>query len=261
MDAGGWARRLASGEAIDARVAIVVAHPDDETLWTGALLARASDVRLIHVTDGAPRDMEDAARMGFTSREAYADARDSEIEEALTRLGAAPARERYALPDKEAVHHLPALARRLAKNLAGAALVVTHPYEGGHPDHDACAWAVAAACDRLASAAPTRVEFACYNEQADERVFGRFAPEPATAGEERSLQLAERARLAHAIAAHGTQAGVIGGWTPDAEHWRVPPVHDFSRPPPGPALYDRFGWELTSARWCDLARAAELALC
>ena len=43
MDADGWARRLASGDAIDARFAIVVAHPDDETLWTGALLARARD--------------------------------------------------------------------------------------------------------------------------------------------------------------------------------------------------------------------------
>ena len=35
-----WPARLASGECIGERVAIVVAHPDDETLFCGTLLAR-----------------------------------------------------------------------------------------------------------------------------------------------------------------------------------------------------------------------------
>ncbi len=53
------------------RVLVVVAHPDDETIGAGALLARLRDVRVVHVTDGAPRDPQFFAQ-GFTgSREEY----------------------------------------------------------------------------------------------------------------------------------------------------------------------------------------------
>jgi N-acetylglucosamine malate deacetylase 2 len=45
-------------------VAVVVAHPDDETIGCGAILRRLPLVRLVHVTDGAPRDMIDAVRLG-----------------------------------------------------------------------------------------------------------------------------------------------------------------------------------------------------
>ena len=56
-------------------VAVVVAHPDDETIAIGGQLARMRGVKIVHVTDGAPADMKDAEANGFSRREDYAAAR------------------------------------------------------------------------------------------------------------------------------------------------------------------------------------------
>lgn len=241
-----WARRLASGERIAERAAIVVAHPDDETLWTGALLARLGDAILIHVTDGAPDDMIDAHRLGFATRENYAAARAAELDAALDALGYRGDRRSYGVRDKEAVHHLPALIERLRVDLAGAAVVLTHPYEGGHPDHDACALAVA-----RATTAPI-VEFACYCEHDGERHFACFWPGPPE--HIRAMASADAARIDTALRAHRSQADVFGAWRPTHERYRAAPAHDFTAPPPpDQALYDGFGWDLTSAEWRRVA--------
>ena len=241
-----WPARLASGEPIAERVAIVVAHPDDETLFCGSLLSRLDDAVLIHVTDGAPDDMGDAHRLGFTTREAYACARAAELDAALRLLGYTGERRAYGVRDKDAVHHLGTIAARLRDDLAGAAVVITHPYEGGHPDHDACALAVA-------RAAPCPVvEFACYCEHDGGRHFGRFWP--GTPEHTRAIAPAEAARIEAALRAHATQAAVFGDWRPSHERWRTAPAHDFAAPPPPDrALYDGFGWSLTSHAWRSIA--------
>ena len=82
-----WARRFAAGDPVGERVVVVVAHPDDETLWAGALLGRLQNALLIHLTDGAPADGADAHRLGFASRDAYAAARAAELDTALVALG------------------------------------------------------------------------------------------------------------------------------------------------------------------------------
>lgn len=242
-----WPARLAGGERIAERVAIVVAHPDDE-LFCGALLARLDDAVLIHVTDGAPTDMHDALRLGFATREDYAAARAAELEAALDALAFTGERQRYGVRDKEAVFALDHIVARLRLDLAGAAVVITHPYEGGHPDHDTCALAVA-----RAATAPV-VEFACYHEVDGDRRFGRFLP--GTAEQTRALSSDESERIVRALQAHATQSAVFGRWHPTEERWRTAPRYDFAAPPSGPALYNRFGWELTAARWCELASAA-----
>ena len=152
-----WPHRLASGAPIEARVAVVVAHPDDESLWAGALLGRLRDGLLIHLTDGAPEDMADAARSGFGSRQAYSDKRAAELRLALRLLGYAGERRGYGLRDQSAVEHLPELTERLSADLRGAAVVATHAYEGGHPDHDAAALAVRRAATRSVSPCTVKV--------------------------------------------------------------------------------------------------------
>ncbi len=251
-DADAWAARLASGAPVAERVAVVVAHPDDETLWAGALLGRLGDGLLIHLTDGAPEDMIDARRLGFATRDDYAAVRAAELDAALVALAYAGKRVGYGVADKEAVLHLDTLAERLAADLAGAAVVATHAYEGGHPDHDAAAVAVRRAADRLG--VPV-VEFASYCAGPDgTRVFGRFCPDPAAPEHSRPLLPPERARIDAALAAHRSQADVFGAWRPDAERWRAAPAHDFAAPPRARVLYDGYGWALTSARWRELAR-------
>ena len=68
------------------------AHPDDETIGAGGQLSRWPAVRIVHATDGAPRNMEDARRYGFLSRAAYARARREEVIAALRLAGIPPAR-------------------------------------------------------------------------------------------------------------------------------------------------------------------------
>ncbi len=251
-----WPARLAAGGSIAERVVVVVAHPDDETLFAGSLLARLDDGVVIVLTDGAPADMDDARRLGFATRAAYATARAGELDQALDRLGFRGACRRYDVTDKEAVCHLDTLAARLRDDLAGAALVLTHGYEGGHPDHDAAACAVARAVAML-DAPPAHGEFASYCHIDGERRFGRFWPDRAHPEHRRPLAPADTARVAGALAAHATQAECFGSWRPTHEVWRTAPAYDFAAPPP-PAvtLYDSFGWAISSTRWRALATAS-----
>ncbi|WP_375402320.1 PIG-L deacetylase family protein [uncultured Sphingomonas sp.] len=252
-DADAWARLIASGVPVRLSVAVVVAHADDETLWAGAALGRMADCRLIHLTDSSPHDPGDALRLGFDTRQAYADARERELDAALTALGASPQRFAYGVPDQAAVEHIPALAERLTADCAGVAVIATHPYEGGHPDHDAAALAVCLAADRLG--VPV-IEFASYNLHGGERVWARFEPDPGCPDHSRPLLPDERARIDRALAAHVSQVGVFGEWRPQVERWRAAPRYDFTRPPPGEGcLYDGFGWTLTSERWRERAAA------
>ena len=259
MTAHDWAQRLASGVPIGEPVVVVTAHPDDESLFAGAALARMRDLTLVLLTDGAPADMGDARRSCFATREDYADARADELRHALAVLAPHARLVRYDVPDQAAVTHLSAIVGRLTHDLAGAALVLTHPYEGGHPDHDAAACAVARATLRLESEGqptPAIAEFACYRTVDGTRMFGRFAADPACPEQVRPLDADDRDRIDRALAAHATQAAVFGRWRPEVERWRAAPAYDFTAPPPGEAiLYDGFGWPLTSARWRELAAA------
>ncbi|PAX08046.1 PIG-L deacetylase family protein [Sphingomonas lenta] len=246
-----WAARLADGAAVEEPVAVVVAHADDETLWAGSALARLRNCRLIHLTDSAPRSMIDAHRLGIERREDYARLRAAELDAALAELGATPERIAYDVPDQETADHLPALVERLTGDCRGVSAIVTHPYEGGHPDHDGAALACRIVADRLGCAL---VEFACYAEFDGTRVFGRFWP--GTPEHARPLSPFERGAVARALAAHRSQRDVIGDYVPDAERWRDAPGYDFTGPPPpGNSLYDRFGWAITSGIWRERARA------
>ena len=72
---------------------------------------RLRDALLLHVTDGAPRDGEDARRHGFTTPADYATARRQELAAALTAGEAAGVRSAALdIPDKEAFLDLAGLA-------------------------------------------------------------------------------------------------------------------------------------------------------
>lgn len=248
-----WAARLAAGLPIAERVVVVVAHPDDETLFAGSLLARLEDGVVVVLTDGAPADGHDARRLGFATREDYAAARAAELDVALDRLGFRGNCLRYGVTDKAAVFELDAIVARLRHDLAGAALVLTHSYEGGHPDHDAAACAVARAVAML-DTPPAHGQFASYCTIGGERRFGCFWPDPACPERRRPLTAADTARVEAALAAHASQADCFGDWRPAEERWRAAPAHDFTAPPPPDVtLYDGFGWDITSARWRAVA--------
>ncbi len=167
-------------------------------------------------------------------------------------------------PDQDAALHLAEIARRLAALFAEHRVesVLTHAYEGGHPDHDATAWACHAAA-RIGPIGPGIAEFPCYHAELGEAVKGEFLPLIPLGSEPIIVHLtdAERARKQAMVAAHATQAEVLSGFATDRESFRAAPDHDWRQPPhAGPLNYERWGWEMTGERWRALAAQAEATL-
>jgi LmbE family N-acetylglucosaminyl deacetylase len=238
------------------RVAVIVAHPDDEVIGAGSQLRRLRDAWFVHVTDGAPRDGRDAAANGLDVA-GYARVRRREARRALALVGVGAERiVDLAVPDQQTALHLVPIALRLGSFLREHAVevVLTHPYEGGHPDHDAIAFAVSVAA-RVAGTGV--VEHTSYHGGPQGLVAGQFLGGRADLALEADRDL--RRRL---FACHRTQAAALVPFLDlDVERFRVAPRYDFARPPhDGPLHYEAFDWGITGARFRALATAAEAEL-
>jgi N-acetylglucosamine malate deacetylase 2 len=244
-------------------VMVVVAHPDDEVVGAGAWLQRWSQVSFVHVTDGAPIDLKDARENGFANREDYARARRQEFQAALRMLNLASA-EQVALnfTDQETASRLPELSSRLQSLFVEHQpdVVVTHPYEGGHPDHDSIAWAVAAACRRMrqeGQAAPLIVEMTSYHNGTYGMVTAQFLPDGTTPMFHHELTPQECSFKRKLYACYKTQQRTLRWFPIEAEAFRIAPQYDFSKPPhEGKLFYEQFKWGMDGARWRLLAARA-----
>jgi N-acetylglucosamine malate deacetylase 2 len=237
-------------------------------IGAGARLPLLSDVSVVHVTDGAPRSMQDALAAGYRTREAYALARRREAQAALA-LAGIPSRNLYPLGfvDQEASSHLAELARRLARLVSEKAIraMLTHAYEGGHPDHDATAFAVHGARALIAGAGgsvPAIIEMAGYHAGPQGLVTHQFLPD-GDPGLTIELDEAQRALKRRMLACHASQSRILAQFGIEIERYRAAPRYDFTAPPhPGPLWYEQFDWGMTGARWRTLAgeALAELGL-
>jgi N-acetylglucosamine malate deacetylase 2 len=267
---------LARAIADQRTVLLVVAHPDDDVLGAGALLARLPRVQIVYVTDGAPRDGHDARTRGFGTTRDYAAERRREAGQALALAGVGPERTVwFEVPDQEATFQLDRIARRLAALMVAeseetpgeepAELVLTHPYEGGHPDHDAVAFAVHAALElgerKAIGSTPRLLEFTGYRAAPGGGRATSFFPHDTSPEATLVLSESERRLKAAMLARHRTQATVLADFPIVREAFRFAPAYDFSRPPhPGALLYEQPGfgasWGVDGPRWRHEAAAA-----
>lgn len=251
---------------IDEPVALVVAHPDDETLALGGSLHLFRRLLLIHVTDGAPQFLDDAAREGFDSPADYAAARAAELHDALSLVPWAPGaditRLELHIPDQAATARSPEIAARLQQAFGahGIRTAVTHCYEGGHPDHDAVAMAV------HRSGVET-IEFAGYHADTGGTMrTGEFLPDVYARGPSGSssadrppettvrLRGDDLMRKQAMIACFKTQRDILSRFDLGIERFRSAPAYDFSRPPhPGRLLYEQWGW-MSGPAWREQVR-------
>lgn len=243
---------------------VVMAHPDDETVGAGSRLPRLAQAQFTCVTDGAPRDGEDAARLALTPAD-YARERRLELQTVLVRCGIPPGHLRILeCADQQAALQLAPLARQLADLFAEyrIAAVLTHAYEGGHPDHDATAFAVHAAAALLRARGATEpgiVEMASYHRGPEGLRTCSFLPAPEGDVPVTTLQLtaAERERKADLVASYATQAQTLRSLALDCEAFRPAPRYDFRQPPhPGTLNYELHPWGMTGEGFRKLAAEA-----
>jgi LmbE family N-acetylglucosaminyl deacetylase len=245
---------------------IVVAHPDDETIGMGAQLCKFHDALLLQVTDGAPRDGRDAVAHGYASIADYAFARRVELHDALEAGRAGGVRTEFVgIPDQEACLNLGTLTKRILRRLWQEApeAIFIQPYEGGHPDHDAVAFAVAAAGRLIASddrPPPAVIEMTAYHADGCRRATGTFLPAERLVIRV-ELGSADRLRKRRMIKCFTSQRDLLAGFDTEMEFFREAPEYDFLQAPhPGELHYERLRWSITGEIWRRHAHAALEAL-
>lgn len=245
------------------RCSVIVAHPADEIFGAGCLISKLVDVTILHVTDGAALDVTEAKTAGFNGPSEYAEARKKECLSALAIANVPEDRVvDFGITDHCASEYLSDLTRKITTFLqqSRADIVVTHPYEGGHPDHDATAFATHAAVRLMKQngfSPPVLFEMALHPSRDG---IGRVADFlPGSEGETTTLLLDERATelKQRMFACLESQRQSLDASRPGHEKFRKPAVYDFTVPPqPGKLHYEIFDWAPRSGDWQLLACSA-----
>jgi LmbE family N-acetylglucosaminyl deacetylase len=230
------------------RTLIAVAHADDETLGCFSLMsAHHERIHILHATDSAPRDLKYAQRAGYSNRQDYKAARAAEFA-AVLEAARIPAAQYHCLDIADLDTPLQTPQIRAAVVALKPDRIYTHAYEGGHPDHDAVAYALAGL--------PGLWEFPLYHFHRRVYTPQQFlAGEPAETVHLDSLQ--RQTKRAWLNQFHSQQR-VISNFPLDAELFRPAPAYDFTKPPhEGELYYEHRGHIWTWPEWRKAISASE----
>lgn len=237
-------------------IVILAAHPDDEVIGAGAQLRDLVNPWVFYTTDGSPANPSFATEAGFATAEEYAAARSTEAVEALHLAGITPAHIRkLGFKDQDASYHLVELTHNICTVLHEImpAVVLTHPYEGGHPDHDATAFAASAACLLLTpggQSSPEILEYSSYHGCADGVAVSDFIPSAHDQVVTSCLSPEQRELKREMFAAYRSQRAVLSMFPIDVERFRRAPAYNFTTPPHvGKLYYENFDRGIDGERW------------
>ncbi len=215
------------------RLLVLVAHPDDETIACGILLQRIPSALVVFAVDGAPAGYGFERRFGTLKN--YSEERFKEASRALG-LARSCSFLRLATPDgtyfpdrhlfeqmREAADALVAIAQGFSPDA-----IVSHAYEGGHVDHDACNLLARYTASTFSL---KHFEFPLYwkNENGQDifqefRGFqeGEFSISPS------EMEIATKSKM---LAQYKTQGNIVAVFNVNKERFRPVQLCEFARPP------------------------------
>jgi LmbE family N-acetylglucosaminyl deacetylase len=227
------------------RTLVIVAHPDDECIGAGALMQRIREPVLIFCTDGGPRDSYFWEAYG--SRERYSELRRQEAANAAQAIGIRPP---TVLPivDQELFRNLHRAYRELENRVRHVQpdAILTLSYEGGHPDHDCCAFLSHALGVRQnlpvwempiyhrTSAGPRKQQFVHSSEDIQEIL----------------ITAEELARKRKMVESYPSQGDLLGTFDIGRELFRPQARYDFLQPPSDAINYEFWQWPITAKEAC-----------
>lgn len=258
-------------KTIPIQLVFVFAHPDDEAIAASLLLARTEKPHIVFLTDGAPRSQQYWSPDAIGDRVLYGALRRKEARNALHCIGLEKRHITWLGGiDQEVVHSCRALAAAITELVLAKRpdAVISHAYEGGHPDHDA-----AAMIARCAVEGATKrglycelLEVPLYHARDGRLVtsqFLEFTQDGGPAPEKAVFRLSreERATKETMMQCHHSQRCVLQSFHSRWESLRPAPIYDFTRPPhTGKLWYESLGWPMTGEHWRELASTAEFEM-
>lgn len=247
------------------RCVVIVAHPDDDVVGAGGLISRLEDVTVLHITDGVSKVSKNVPASNTDSGDSFeaAPALRLESRTALAIANVPPEQiVEFGLSTQQAPFELAELTRRIAAFLMQIApdIVLTNPYEGGDPDHDATAFATHAALRLMREKGfepPSIFEIAMYpTPDGGKRVLDFL---PSEAAEVTTLLLDKKARdlKRQMFDCFKTRPDLQRENSFGRERFRKPPRYNFAAPPNGGKLnYERVAPGVNCDEWQQLVRKA-----
>ena len=205
---------------------VLVAHPDDESLGCGVLLQRIARASILVCTDGAP----DRWPLDLV-RKVYAARRRAELRAAVSIARVEGVEVISGIQDQGLHKSLNRAAAAIAVHVRKRRprALLTHAFEAGHPDHDACAF-LAQWAGRTFSLPVWEIPLYHRLTPLSPLTYQEFLiPGEKPVAISPSATELNRKRLM--LSMYRSQQSVISGFDPARELYRPQPDYDFARSP------------------------------